>query len=178
MSTRPVLTLIAAVSADGFISTGTGVPWNLPRDKEHFRRTTRSQWLLIGRRTYEEMIGWFQDHHPLVLTSNKTLTPPAGVAVSSVEETLSHATKGKAQELFICGGGGAYAATMPLANRLIITHVDTILGGGVPFPAILPELWQAVSREAFPADAENAHGMIFTIYERRVALKSGTAGHS
>jgi len=178
VSTRPDLTLIAAVSADGFISTGKGVPWNLPRDKEHFRRTTRGQWLLIGRRTYEEMIGWFQDHHPLVLTSDKTFTPPVGAAVSSVEEALSHGAKGSAQELFVCGGGGAYAAAMPLAGRLIITHVDTILGGGVPFPVIRSELWQAVSRQAFPADAENKLDMTFAIYERRIPLKAGSDGHS
>ncbi len=167
MSTRPYLTLIAAVSADGFISTGKGVPWNLPRDKEHFRRTTRGQWLLIGRRTYEEMLGWFQDHHPLVLTRDKPFMPHLGAVVSSVEEAACVAGKGGARELFVCGGGGAYAAAMPLANRLIITHVDTILGGGVPFSAILPELWQVVSRQAFPADVENKHGMTFANYERR-----------
>ena len=31
------VTLLAAVSADGFISTGKGVPWHLPADKAHFR---------------------------------------------------------------------------------------------------------------------------------------------
>ncbi len=178
MRTRPDLTLIAAVSADGFISTGKGVPWNLPRDKEHFRRTTRGQWLLIGRRTYVEMLGWFRDHHPLVLTSDKTFTPPVGGAVSSVAEALSIAVKDGARELFVCGGGGAYAAAMPLANRLIITHADTILGGGVPFPVIRSELWQAVSRQAFPADAENQLDMTFAIYERRIPLKTGSDGHS
>lgn len=172
------MTLIGAVSADGFISTGIGVPWSLPRDKEHFRKTTRGQWLLIGRRTYEEMLGWFRDHHPLVLTSDKTFTPLLGAAVSSVEEALSHAAKGSAREVFVCGGGGAYAAAMPLADRLIITHVNTILGGGVPFPVIPPDLWQAVSREAFPADAENKLDMTFAIYERRIPLKTGSDGHS
>ena len=178
MNARPVLTLIAAVSADGFISTGKGVPWNLPRDKEHFRRSTRGQWLLLGRRTYEEMRGWFQGHHPLVLTSDETFTPPLGAAVSSVEEALSVAGKGGAQELFVCGGGGAYAAAMPLADRLMLTQVDTILGGGIPFPAVPPERWQAVSQQAFPADAENMYGMIFANYERRTRQKQDVKGLS
>lgn len=166
-----MLTLIAAVSADGFISTGKGVPWNLPHDKEHFRSTTRGQWLLIGRRTYKEMRGWFQNHHPLVLTHDKTLMPPVGTAVASVEAALHLAATGGARELFVCGGGGAYAAAMPWADRLIITHVDTILGGGVPFPAIAPEQWQAVSRQEQPADPANPHGMAFATYERRQTPK-------
>ena len=165
------MTLIAAVSADGFISTGQGVPWNLPRDKEHFRRTTSGQWLLIGRRTYEEMLGWFQDHHPLVLTRDETFTPPVGTVVSSVEEALKAAGHGGAGELFVCGGAGAYAAAMPWADRLILTHVDTILGSGAPFPAMVPEQWELVSRREYPADPANPHDMVFATYERRHAPK-------
>lgn len=167
MSARPVLTLIAAVSADGYISTGTGVPWQLPRDKEHFRRVTRSQWLLIGRRTYEEMTGWFEDHHPLVLTRSPVYIPPAGEVVASVAEALQTAAAGGARELFVCGGGEAYAAAMPNADRLILTHVDSTLGRGVPFPMVNPTDWQETSREDFSADATHAWGFRFATYERR-----------
>jgi dihydrofolate reductase len=166
VSARPVLTLIAVVSADGFISTGQGVPWDLPRDKAHFRRSTQGQWLLLGRRTYEEMIGWFEDRHPLVLTRNHGFVPPVGEKVATVEEALRVAGAGGARELFNCGGGDAFAAAMPCADRLILTHVDAVLGGGVPFPAVNPAEWQRTSEEAFPADAANAHGLRFATYER------------
>ncbi len=166
MSSRPVLTLIAAVSADGFISTGQGVPWNLPRDKEHFRRTTRSQWLLLGRRTFEEMTGWFEDRHPLVLTHSPVYAPPVGEVVASVAEALQVAAAGGAAELFVCGGGEAYAAAMPCADRLILTHVSSTLGSGVPFPDVPPTEWRQTSREDFPADATHAQALSFATYER------------
>ena len=166
MSTPPLLTLIAVVSADGFISTGTGVPWRLPRDQEHFRAATRGQWLLLGRRTYEEMLGWFKDHHPLVLTQNSDYTPTCGQVVSTVEEALQIAGAGGARELFVCGGGGAYAAAMPQADRLLLTHVDAMLGGGIPFPSVEPGLWQMTQHDDFPADALHAHSMRFATYER------------
>lgn len=165
---RPRLTLIAAVSADGFISTGQGVPWNLPRDKAHFRSVTADQWLLIGRRTYQEMLGWFRDHHPLVLTRDESFKPPVGAAVSSIEKALAAAGQGGARELFVCGGGDAYAAAMPWADRLILTHVDASLGGGVPFPPVRPEEWRIVCQQAFSADTENPHAMSFTTYEPQV----------
>jgi dihydrofolate reductase len=164
---RPVLTLVAIVSADGFISTGKGVPWNLPRDKEHFRRVTSGQWVLVGRRTYEEMIGWFGDRRPLVLTRDHYFRPPVGQAVASIEEALDLAAKGGARELFVLGGGGPFAAAMPVADRLILTHVDAVLGNGVPFPAVLPDLWQVVSHQEYPPDHENPLGMAFATYERR-----------
>lgn len=132
----------------------------------HFRRTTRGQWLLIGRRTYEEMLGWFETHHPLVLTGNPAFIPPTGQSVANVAEALQAAGAGGATELFVCGGGGAYAAAMPLADRLILTHVESTLGSGVPFPALHPGEWRLASRQDFPADAEHAYGHQFATYER------------
>ena len=166
MSSHPQLTLIAAVSTDGFISSGKGVPWHLPRDQEHFRRTTRGQWLLIGRRTYEEMLGWFEDRHPLVLTRNPAFVPLTGETVTSVASALEIAGAAGARELFVCGGGDAYAATMPVADRLILTHVDSSLGSGVPFPTVDPAAWQMTAHEDFPADAAHAQGLRFATYER------------
>lgn len=167
MKAQPILTLIAAVSADGFISTGQGVPWDLPKDREHFRSVTRGQWLLIGRRTYQEMLGWFKaGHRPLVLTKAPDFTPPVGQAVADLDSALETAAQGGARELFVCGGGAAYATAMPRADRLILTHVGTHLHSGVPFPTLDPEIWRVVSRRDSPADAENPFGMVFAAYER------------
>lgn len=167
MKAQPILTLIAAVSADGFISTGQGVPWDLPKDREHFRSVTRGQWLLIGRRTYQEMLGWFKvGHRPLVLTKAPDFTPPVGQAVADLDSALETAAQGGARELFVCGGGAAYATAMPRADRLILTHVGTHLHSGVPFPTLDPGIWRVVARRESPADAENPFGMVFAAYER------------
>lgn len=167
MKSQPILTLVAAVSADGFISTGQGVPWDLPKDREHFRSVTRGQWLLIGRRTYQEMLGWFKSgHRPLVLTKAADFTPPVGQAVADLDSALETAALGGARELFVCGGGAAYATAMPRADRLILTHVSTHLHSGVPFPTLAPGIWRVVARRESPADSENPFGMVFAAYER------------
>ncbi len=161
------MTLIAVVSADGLISRGQGVAWDLPRDKEHFRRATRGKWLLLGRRTYEEMLGWFEDRHPLVLTRDSGYTPKVGEKVAGVQEALARAAAAGARELAVCGGSAAFDAAMPWADRLILTHVEDSLGNGVPFPTVAPEEWQITSQQHFPPDAVNALGMTFATYERR-----------
>ncbi len=167
MNLRPFVTLVAIVSADGYISTGEGVPWNLPRDKRHFRAATQGQWLLIGRRTYAEMIGWFTDHRPLVLTRDSGYEAPVGQVVSTVEEALSVVQRGGGTQLVVVGGGPTFEAAMPVANRLLMTYVPAFLGGGVPFPSIAPDEWEEVSREEHPADAENSLPMAFVTYEQR-----------
>lgn len=137
--------LIAAVSRDGFISRGRGVPWDLPADREHFRRCTAGQWLLLGRRTFEEMTGWFRDGHvPLVLTRREMVEPWAASGVRSVEEAVARAAEGGARELWVCGGGSVYEAALPWAEEVILTEVDDCLGAGVPFPALEGPEWEVV----------------------------------
>lgn len=167
MSLRPQLTLIAAISEDGFISRGQGVPWNLPRDRIHFRNATAGKWLLIGRRTYQEMLGWFQDHTPLVLTRNTTFVPSVGKAVHNIHEAIDLAAEAHAPELFVCGGRMVYADSIPHADRLLITHVKTVLGTGVPFPRFGSPHWHLISKIEHPADAENALAICFATYERQ-----------
>ncbi len=144
--------LIAAVSEDGFISAGTGVPWDLPRDREHFRSLTAGKCLLLGRRTFDEMRGWFRDHRPLVLTRRALPEPWQDAAVASVEEAAQRAGDGDG-ELWVCGGASVYAAALPLADELILTRVHERLGGGVPFPAINPAEWRETQRKTPPADS-------------------------
>jgi dihydrofolate reductase len=160
---RPVVTLIAAVSEDGFISKGTGVPWDLAEDRAHFRRYTAGKWLLLGRRTFEEMQGWFSDHTPLVMTRDAAFKPAKGRRVSSVEEAVALAEQGGQNELVVCGGGQIYAEAMPYAQRLVITRVADRLGVGVAFPKIEPHEWRLV--ESKPRTGGVAFS--FDDYERR-----------
>jgi dihydrofolate reductase len=160
---RPVVTLIAAVSEDGFISKGAGVPWDLPEDKAHFRRYTAGKWLLLGRRTFEEMQGWFSDHTPLVMTRDAAFKPAMGKRVSSVEEAVALAEQGGQNELVVCGGGQIYAEAMRHAQRLVITRVADRLGAGVAFPKIEPREWRLVKSNPH----SGAPTFAFEEYERR-----------
>jgi dihydrofolate reductase len=162
-----IVSLIAAVSADGFISRGQGVPWKLPADLKHFRAYTAGKWLLLGLKTYKEMIGWYrEDQHPLVVNLDASYQPPVGQRVSSVTEAIDLAKAADQPELVVVGGRSVFDASMPHAHRLVITHVHEILGGGVPFAPFSPQEWEPISREAYPLDAEHPQSFEIVVYER------------
>ncbi|MGB6914643.1 MAG: dihydrofolate reductase, partial [Pseudolabrys sp.] len=50
-------------------------------------------------------------------------------------------------EIMVIGGGDIFAATMPIADRLEITHVHASPDGDALFPVIDSEVWQEVSHE-------------------------------
>lgn len=161
-----LISLVAVISTDGFISRKTGVPWDLPVDKAHYRSYTRGKWLLVGRRTYEEKLGWFEDRHPLVLNADPSYRPAIGQRVGSMAEALELAKAAGVPELVVVGGAGVFAAAMPVANRLVITHVADSLGSGVPFPRIDPQQWHPTARIPHAKDGQHAHDFEIVFYER------------
>lgn len=151
------VTLVAAVSVDGFISRGSGVPWDLPADRQHFRSLTSGQWLLVGRRTHAEMLGWFQDHQVLVLSRDTDFHPAPGRRVASSAEAVRLAREAKTP-LFVIGGGRTYADALPHATKLVLTVVDQPIESGIPFPSIDPERWKQIDHRNHPSDEQHAHG--------------------
>ena len=158
------LTLIAAVSDDGYISKGTGVPWSLPDDVSHFRSYCAGKWLLVGRLTYQEMTGWFRpDHTPLVVTSDVGFKAPVGQSFSSPQEAINHAAQ-STDELVVIGGASLYQSVFADADQLVITHVHTRLSGGKAFPQISPHHWRQNSSTFHPQDARHLYSFTIATY--------------
>ncbi|MHA1169887.1 MAG: dihydrofolate reductase, partial [Candidatus Hodarchaeales archaeon] len=49
------LVIIAAVSVDGVIGIGDDIPWYIPEDFKHFKKTTMGNMLLVGATTFKTL---------------------------------------------------------------------------------------------------------------------------
>lgn len=166
------VTLIAARSTDGILSQHGRIPWHLPDDVARFRDYCRGQWLLAGRRTWDQMQGWFQPGQtPVVISRRADLAVPGGHAATSVTAGLDIARRAGATECVVIGGGQIYAAALPLAHRLMLTTVETILHrGDAVFPEFPPDAWHEISCERHPADDRHAFAFTLQRLERRQPL--------
>ncbi|MDF1825942.1 MAG: dihydrofolate reductase [Verrucomicrobiales bacterium] len=155
--------MISAMAQNWVIGTGKGgIPWHLPRDTRRFREFTDEKFLLLGRRTFEEMTGWFTNQTPIVLTRDPDYKTDHGFVVNKVEEAISTAAEKGAGELAVCGGASVYDAALPYTDELFLTLIDGAIEGGAHFPDYDKDIeWKEISREAFPADEENEYGMTF-----------------
>ena len=50
-----MVSLIVAISANRVIGRDGDLPWHLPADLRHFKKTTMSHHLIIGRATWDEL---------------------------------------------------------------------------------------------------------------------------
>ena len=165
-------TLIAAVAEDRIMgSSEGGIPWDLPRDKKHFREYTAEKWLLVGRKTYEEMSGWFQSRTPIVLSRDKTFETesPWHQKVGSVPEAIALTQSSGIRELVVIGGASVYAAAMPFADRLVLTFIRAAFSvdSALRFPEFDDQNeWRRSYRETWQTDQENRFSMNLEIFER------------
>ncbi|WP_460456950.1 dihydrofolate reductase [Arenimonas alkanexedens] len=159
------MVLVAALDRAGAIGRGNALPWRLPDDLKHFKALTLGKPVLMGRKTAESLGRALPGRRNLVLTRSGRVPFDGMEAVDS----LAAAQAGCGSEaLMVIGGGEIYALALPLATRLHLTHVDTVVDGADAFfPPLDASLWREVSRQAHGADARHAVGFEFVEYRRR-----------
>jgi dihydrofolate reductase len=168
--TRIPVTIIAAVAANGVIGAGGGMPWRLRTDMQRFKRLTMGKPVIMGRKTFEG-IGKPLTGRVNIVVSGRADFAPEGVTVArSLKAAFIAAEKGARasgdEEIMVIGGGTIYAAAMPLADRLYITHVESAPEGDTRFPAIDPAVWRSATAERVPAGEGDSAATTFVVYER------------
>lgn len=176
----PRLVIVVAMAENRVIGREGGLPWRLPSDLRHFRAVTMGKPVLMGRRTYEG-IGRPLDGRTNIVISRDPSFAPAGITVVSslddaVEAGLAAAKLSGAGEVAVIGGGTVYAALIPRADRLYVTHVAASPEGDTHFPAIVPEEWELVSREPGARSERDSADMSFAVYDRRNPARGYTKG--
>ena len=168
------VSMISAMDRNRTIGTPQGgIPWRLPRDTHHFRTYTSGKHLLLGRKTIEEMEGWFTDQTPIVLTHSRSPDLPWSRVAHSVEEAVTEAFEDGATELVVSGGASVYAAALPYADDLWLTWVDTeVSEDGPRFPDYESGIqWETLSEEHHSADEDNSFAMTM-VHLRRISPSS------
>ncbi|MCL6712029.1 dihydrofolate reductase [Pseudoxanthomonas sp. z9] len=161
------LSLIAALDRRHAIGRDNDLPWRLPDDLKRFKALTLGKPVLMGRRTAESLGRALPGRRNLVLTRRGQVPFTGMEAVASLELALAWAASEDNPEVCVIGGGEIYAQTLPLADALYLTHVDTVVEDAhAHFPRFDAAEWDVVRREPHPVDARHAHAFEFVDYLR------------
>lgn len=161
-----IVSLIAAVSDNGVIGRGGGLPWHLPGDLVRFKRVTTGHHMIMGRRTWES-IGCrpLPGRPTIVVTRNRDYAAERATVAHSLEDALRLVDDD--DEVFIAGGEAIYREALPVADRIHLTRVHAEFEGDTRFPTFDETLWRVVFEERHEPDEKNEYPHTFLIYERR-----------
>lgn len=165
------IVLVAAIGDNSVIGRDGQLPWRLKSDLQHFKKITLNRPVIMGRKTHESIGRLLPDRTNIVLTRDLSLVARGAVLATSLDAALAYARADAAKrgvdEIIVIGGGDIFAVTIPMADRLEITHVHASPEGDALFPAIDSDAWQEISREEHFAGPDDDADFSLTTYIKR-----------
>ncbi len=163
------ISLVVAIAKNNVIGMDGDMPWKLSTDLKRFKRDTMGKPIIMGRKTFQS-IGKALPGRLNIVISRSEFVAPDTVHANSIEAALflaeGWAKENGAEELCVIGGGQIYAATLPLANKLYVTHVMAEPEGDTKFPEILDADWRPIEREEVPIGENDTAETLYVVYER------------
>lgn len=151
------LHLIFARAANGVIGKDNALPWHLPEDMAHFKRTTLGHPVIMGRKTWDSLPPKFRPlpgRANIVVTRDAQWKAEGAQRAGSLQEAVALCPPGS--DAWVIGGAQIYAAALPLADTAAVTEIARNFVGDAFAPSFGPE-WKPTARE----DHTAANGLPF-----------------
>jgi dihydrofolate reductase len=155
--------LIYARARNGVIGKGGELPWHLPEDLAHFKRTTLGAPVLMGRKTWDSVPPRFRPlpgRQNIVITRDAQWQAPGADRASTIDEALVLCRD--ADTVWVTGGAEIFRLAMPKAHLAVVTEIDADFEGDT----FAPELgtgWRESARERHVG--ANGLGFSFVTYQ-------------
>ncbi len=162
------LSLIAAVSTNQVIGLNNRLPWHLPDDWAFFKQITAGCPFIMGRKSAEAGDALWSEVENVILSSQTRLELPFQHRIApSLDEAIRSLAHW--ETVFVLGGQQVFEQTMPLARRMVLTHVEGMFEGDAFFPPFSEEEWEISSTPTVNKGPGNSHPFRIHIWARRPA---------
>ncbi len=159
------LNAIVAMDENRVIGKNNQLPWRLPADLQHFKKTTLHYPIIMGRKTFESIGRPLPQRCNIVITRNPPLPDSTGcIVVNSISAALHAASF--SEEVFVIGGAQLYEQLLPRIQRIFLTRVHHQFTGDAFFPELDSDTWEEIEKIDRPADEKNCYAMSFITLQR------------
>jgi dihydrofolate reductase len=138
--------LVAAVATNGVIGAGGDIPWRIPEDFAHFKRTTLGHTLVMGRATYDSIGRPLPGRTTVVLTRDPDWSAEGVLVAHDLDAALALAAD-LPGDVMVAGGAQVYAAAMDRADEQALTWVHQSPEGDTFYPPFDAAEWTESERE-------------------------------
>ena len=122
------ISAVAAIGRDRELGAGNRLIWKIPDDLKRFRQLTVGHPIIMGRKTFDSIIGYggkpLPDRTNIVVTRDNSWTYPGVTAAHSIEDAIDIGRNTDAAEIFVIGGTQVFESAMSHFDRLHLTLID------------------------------------------------------
>ena len=140
----------------------------IPEDMKFFRRMTKGNVIVLGRRTLESFPGGvaLPERTNIVLSKKKDYKAQGAVVVHDEDALFEELKKYDDEKIFVVGGASVYRELLPYCKRAYVTRTDYEYDADAYFPDIDgPENWMKVSE----SEEQTYFDIVYTfdVYENK-----------
>ena len=188
------LHLIFARARNGVIGHHGTLPWHLPEDLAHFKRTTMGCPVIMGRKTWDSLPAKYRPlpgRLNVVVTRQTDWQAEGAVRASSVAHAVElcsqqgitgnnvrldadrnagvNSNPGPA-DAWVIGGAEIYAQALPLASTAVVTEIDADFEGDAYAPQFGPQ-WTKTA--GLPQVSSTGLKFSFATYRQNIGNTTG-----
>lgn len=167
--------MIYARSRNHCIGDGGRIPWRLPDEFAHFKRTTMGKPIIMGRKTYDDHQSALPGRLNIVVSRQANLPLSEGVVLASSLESALAIAHEQSDEVFVIGGVSFFIAALPIAQRVYETIVEADIDGDAILPAFDFSHWHTKDIEHHAVDERHQYSYRVYLHER---TQSGGRSHA
>lgn len=149
---KPIVAAVVAIGKNRELGKEGKLLWHIPDDLKRFKALTLGHPIIMGRKTFESIVGYLGKPLPgrtnIVVTRDAFWKYEGVIVAGSLEEALE---KGKAldtEEVHIGGGQQIYEQALPYIDKLYLTLVDDDKDADAFFPPYEHEFTKVTFDEA------------------------------
>lgn len=148
------LITVAAVAENNAIAHNGQLPWEtLPEDEAHYEALVKGNPIIVGRRTYEDIVQYMTpiaEESPIaVLTANHDYTveydqhTTVHDKIDALNWIQTHDT------VYNLGGGSVYELFLSETDKLVLSHIPVEPDADTFFPEINHDQWRILDTEPY-----------------------------
>ena len=120
---------VVAIGKNRELGKGGRLLWHIPDDLKRFKELTLGHPIIMGRKTFESVVGYvggpLPDRTNIIITRDSNYSYEGAIVTHSLEEAIELAkSRPGADEIHIGGGAELYKQALPLIDKLYLTLID------------------------------------------------------
>lgn len=153
---KPIIACVVAIGKNRELGLKDKLLWHIPDDLKRFKRLTTGHPVIMGRKTFESILGYtggpLSDRTNIVITRNVQADQSGWsgkfLIVRSLEEAIELAKQQSgSEEIHIGGGAEIYRQALPYIDKLYLTVIDASKEADTYFPEYEKEFTKDVSTD-------------------------------
>lgn len=158
-----LITIIAAIGKNGELGKDNDLIWKIKEDLDFFKQETINKKIIMGKNTFLSLPKILSNRVHIILTTSDMFDDRNDIIIFKSFEELKDYLALLDEEVMIIGGASIYEQFIDIADKMLLTIINSEYEADVYFPKVIDNEWEITT--IYDCDNDNIS------YTRKMYIK-------